>query len=215
MMLRTGAMMAITLLAIAQTSTANEFVAWVWKPHKVAWQNITEVAKTPKEICALVRYHVKYLDDKHDTWQGADRTWLKGTGDCEDFAFTVQYLCRKLGYDAAVRAYYDVRTRKGHAVVIGKWAGKTWISSNGGFEWVTSEDEIHEINADILGIGKNDIASLKWHDVKSEKGAVIAGLDPVPDIQLGSKILKEDARGASELPVYDSYYNMPYADIPN
>ncbi len=212
--LKTTATMAITLLAIAQTLTANEFVSWVWKPQKVAWRNVTEVGRTPKEICELVRYHVKYLDDKDDTWQGAARTWVKGTGDCEDFAFTIQHLCRKLGYEATIRAYYDERTCKGHAVVIGKWAGRSWLSSNGGFEWVTSEDAIHELNASILGIGKNDIASLKWYDVESEKGPVIEPFEPIHDVQLSSKMSSEDAPGASSLPAYNFYYNVPYADIP-
>ena len=220
MMMRAATLTAIILAAVttAVPVRANEFVSWVWTPRKVAWREITEIAKTPEEICALVRHHIKYLDDIRDDWQTAEQTWRKGTGDCEDYAFTVKHLCKKLGYDVNIRVYYDERTREGHTVVVGKWSGGTWISSNGSFEWVNDEKSIRKVNTDILGIGKNDIASLKWYTMKPRDNATAMVSRSADDLILGSgsrdRVERTDNNRGQALPAFNSYYQLPYTDVP-
>jgi predicted transglutaminase-like cysteine proteinase len=220
MTIKTATLTAIIFatLATAYPTRANEFVSWVWTPRRVPWNEITEIAKTPKEICALVRHHIKYQDDVRDNWQNAEETWRKGTGDCEDYAFAVKHLCEKLGYDVSIRVYYDKKTLEGHTVVVGKWSGASWISSNGSFEWVNDEKSIRKVNADILGIGKNDVASLKWYTMKPRDAATPMASSSSDDLILGAgprdRIKRTDADRGQALPAFSAYYQIPYTDVP-
>ncbi len=105
---------------------------------KLTWEEIETVVDSPKEICAIVRHTVDYKSDMGDEWTSGKETWEKGHGDCEDFAIAIIELCEKKGIKASMQVFYPKGSMLAHAVVVGEWKGKTWISSNGWFQTVKS-----------------------------------------------------------------------------
>jgi len=117
---------------------------------KLTWEEIETIVDTPKEICAAIRHTVDYKEDFGDEWTAANETWNRGYGDCEDFAIAVLELCKKKGIKADIQVFYPNGSIVGHAVVIGEWKGKMWISSNGWFQYVKSiEHAKKEIKSEI------------------------------------------------------------------
>jgi transglutaminase-like putative cysteine protease len=102
---------------------------------KPTWEEARRDCATPADVCRMVRRHVVYREDAVDRWATAEETWQRGAGDCEDFAVCVQKLCRELGIEASVQVFYALTPgRGGHAVVVGEWEGRPWLSDNGSYE---------------------------------------------------------------------------------
>lgn len=102
-------------------------------------------ATHPQAICEAVRARVRYTPDEADHWQTGAETWNRKAGDCEDFAATVRELCLVRGFDAQMFIFQSKASNEAHAVVIGKWNGTLWMSSNGDYRVVGSVAEAREI----------------------------------------------------------------------
>jgi len=102
-------------------------------------------ATHPQAICEAVRARVRYTPDEADHWQTGAETWNRKAGDCEDFAATVRELCLVRGFDAQMFIFQSKASNEAHAVVIGKWNGALWMSSNGDYRVVGCVAEVREI----------------------------------------------------------------------
>lgn len=139
-----------------------------WAKRVFGRQDWTEVAKsyeTPREICRLVANNVRYTTESQDNWQAADQTWTRGKGDCEDMAICVQSLCKLSGLDSKVHLYFPANGKKeGHAVLVGQWNGKTWFSSNGTYEEVSSEQDVRKRVAKMLSCKDSQLWVMKLNE---------------------------------------------------
>ena len=133
---------------------------------KMAWYEIVDSAVSPEEVCSAVRRHVKYRKDGTDEWATGKETWKRGYGDCEDIAACVQELCKELGFNASVRLFYGKKTRKAHAIVIGDWNGRKWLSSNGSYHGSVSAEDNKKNMASLLVSWERDIGSVAMSEVK-------------------------------------------------
>lgn len=118
---------------------------------KLAWEDLPAVAKTPKDITKRVRAAVEFRSERGDNWASGEETWNRGWGDCEDFAACVVELCRSINVEARVRVFLNRGTRDGHAVAVGMYEGKLWISSNGWYTTVRDMTEAKAVVADEMG----------------------------------------------------------------
>ncbi len=91
-------------------------------------------------VCNAVRNRIHYTPDIGNTWQSAAESWNRKMGDCEDFAIAVRDICWAKGISAEIHVLYSKTHNAGHAVTIGRSAGGMWMSSNGSFERITSEE---------------------------------------------------------------------------
>lgn len=126
-----------------------------------SWTDVIAHANTPADICRVVKSRIRYVSDASakDEWQDSQLTWQRRKGDCEDFAITVRDLCTAQGIKAEVVVFYPRESRQGHAVTLGEWNGGMWMSSNGSFERVNSEDDARERIA-RENSWPNDVATL-------------------------------------------------------
>ncbi len=109
----------------------------------LTWKQAKRVGNTPRMACFIVRKHIKYVSDKvkADEWLPGKETWKRGGGDCEDFAVAVWEICYANDLDAHVYVFKSEKPKAAHAVVIGKYKGKMWLSSNGSYEVIESLDD--------------------------------------------------------------------------
>lgn len=131
----------------------NWFHRWFIRPE---WEDAIEECKTPEDVCSLVRRWVSYRIDT--IVPGSASVILhRGWGDCDDYALVIRDLCRAIGCDAWARVYYSTMpVHFGHAVAFGKLAsGKMWMSSNGDYREVESEEDIRKVVARILSCRLN------------------------------------------------------------
>lgn len=103
------------------------------------WESVTYGILDPRTICSAVKRRIMYVRDRKpdDEWKSARKTWSDRRGDCEDFAVLVKRLCEQRNMQAEVYHFYPPKG-SGHAVTIGKWRGRLWMSSNGSFTKVLS-----------------------------------------------------------------------------
>lgn len=128
-----------------------EKISW-FRRHfgKVSWEEAVRSCETPSDICSIVGSQLSYDSENGDKWIGARVTWERRRGDCEDFAICVVEMCRELGIEAWVELYFPPGPKAGHAIAVGRYNGKLWMSSIGGYEQVESMEEIEEIVASML-----------------------------------------------------------------
>lgn len=106
----------------------------------------------PQDVCKMVDRYVASYSENVNRWTGAEDTWKRGWGDCEDFSVCVEQLCHELGYDAQVYLFYPIKGgAEGHAVVVGKWNNHLWMSSLGSYKQVASMDDVRKEVARVLG----------------------------------------------------------------
>jgi predicted transglutaminase-like cysteine proteinase len=154
---------------------------------KPSWEVAVSEASTPKEICRMVERHVGYQEELVDQWSAAQDTWKKGSGDCEDFAIAVQELCRAHGIEASVELYYPLAGGSvGHAVVVGTWNGRKWVSSNGSYEEMDSQEEIAKRVAQILWCKPDRMYSVTVADADVQNLTQGTGTVPAPVAAAGS-----------------------------
>jgi predicted transglutaminase-like cysteine proteinase len=140
-----------------------------WSKFTPSWSATVRQCLSPEDISCAVKSRVKYADDAYDKdeWQCGEDTWDKGTGDCEDYAAAVRDMCVEKGIDAEI---YIVRSRtdsKAHAVTVGRWNGRVWVSSNGTYSDYQSMFDAKEDLARDLGWWAPETEMAKV--VKSEK----------------------------------------------
>jgi hypothetical protein len=135
----------------------------------LTWQEIRSVVASPKDASAQVRRHVRYQEDLGDVWSGGRETWERAYGDCEDLAAAVVDLVRGLGLEAEIYVFYPAGSWEAHAVAVGRYEGKTWISSNGWHETVDSMEEAKRIIAKEQGWRSKTIEVTKLDESASSR----------------------------------------------
>jgi hypothetical protein len=102
-------------------------------------------------VCRAVRRWVAYRADRDGDDLAAPAVTLgRGYGDCEDFASLVATACTMRGWRATRVRYYGNFTRMGHEVAEGRFGGEQWISSNGSYQVVKTDDDIRSEIATLL-----------------------------------------------------------------
>ena len=128
----------------------------------LSWNEVIESADSPKDVCAWVKRHVKESDEPDDKWRSGADVWERGHGNCKNFAAAVADLCRDKGFDATILVVGPRDDSMAHAIVVGQWNGKMWMSDNGRFEIVDSMDDVkHKISKD-LGWRNRDLFVQKY-----------------------------------------------------
>lgn len=161
----------------------------------LTWDEVAQVVESPKEICAKVRHHIKSGEEGPSAAiMSGKKAWDRGTGDCKDYAACVVELCVKIGAEASVMVFYPKGGWVGHAVVVGRWKGKVWMSSNGWYETVDSLEEAKVIISRECGWRGQEIIVSTLEDAENKASVDIQG--PVPF--LASKTLKRKNAGTRE-----------------
>jgi hypothetical protein len=140
-------------MLITAVAHAGEGEAGWWKRTfgTLNWEEVVSAVSSPSEVARRVRHHVDFRDDVGDQWAEGKETWDRGYGDCEDMAAAVVAMCKRIGIDATVMVFCPTSRRAAHAVAVGKWNGKMWISSNGWYETVKSMDDAKREIAKEMG----------------------------------------------------------------
>jgi hypothetical protein len=126
--------------------------------HKPTWSEVLEQCESPRDVCNVVSRFIGYRSEDIDRWTSAEETWQRGRGDCEDFATCIEAICYKLGFNTTINLYFPSGLRgDGHAVAVGSWNGKVWMSSNGSYEEVSSIAEVKETVARMYGCTTDDM----------------------------------------------------------
>jgi len=121
-------------------------------PGRMKWEEVSTRVSSLPEICRYVYRNIRYRADGIDELTSPEVTWSRGYGDCEDFAGCVVALSRKLNKEASIVVLYPVDSFEGHAIAMGRTdRGGLWMSSNGSYREVDSEDDIKRIVARDLG----------------------------------------------------------------
>lgn len=122
------------------------------------WGELLAACATPRDVCTMVQRYVSSKTESVDRWSGAEETWQKGRGDCEDFAVLIEQLCTALGFDATIQLYFPIkRFGEGHAVVVGRWNGQMWVSSLGSYEEVKTPDDVQKKVARVIGCSAKNL----------------------------------------------------------
>ena len=207
MNMRTTVIMAatITIQAIGSMNMKDPFD----RSEHPTLSSLIQTAQTPQDVCAAVQQNVAYKADPMDKWQTSEETLDLGTGDCEDFAICVQDMCRELGYAAEVKILVDQKNGRAHAITMGHWAGSTWISSNGSFEWVPSEKELQEKAARMLATSADSIQTLDMASAGPvpPRSEYSSGRITVSTPTMPARIV------ARALRTHDAYFKLPYSDV--
>ena len=185
------------------------------------WHQVAQTATTPEDICRAVHHKVKYAAENADHWTGGKDTWNRGYGDCEDFAASVAELCADAGFTAQIRIYYP-RTMRGlaHAVVVGQWNGELWMSSNGRFQWMTSEEELVRENARILSTSRHELVVMKLDRLPRDGGRILPSMVSLGESEsldlpqrLAGRSRNKHSASSKSLPTRDHYLQENYIDI--
>jgi hypothetical protein len=134
-------MIAIAWLATMKTSFAGNiesgragarFDGWFVRTFgNLSWESVVIATTSPADISWQVRRHVTYRTTPVLTWEDGRETWDRGYGDCKAFAWCVADLCEAKNIVCWVALVRPIGEHNGHAVTMGVWKGKLWMSSNG------------------------------------------------------------------------------------
>jgi hypothetical protein len=113
----------------------------------------TSAGGGPQSVCRYVRARVTYQKDQvpEDQWRSGEETLALGRGDCEDFAAAVRDRCRERGIPSAIYVMRAPDLDGAHAVTIGSWGGRMWMSSNGDYREIRSLEYACELVASDCG----------------------------------------------------------------
>ena len=137
--------------------------------YRPSMQEALAQCAAPQDVCRMVDRYVASYSENVNRWTGAEETWKRGWGDCEDFSVCVEQMCHDLGYDAQVYLFYPIQLgEEGHAVVVGKWNDQLWMSSLGSYKQVGSMDDVRREVARIIGCKPDRMwnATLAHEDVQ-------------------------------------------------
>jgi hypothetical protein len=107
----------------------------------LSWDSAVKASSSPSDISWQVRRHVTYRITPTLLWGNGRVTWERGYGDCKAFAYCVADLCEAKGIVCWVSFVRPIGENLGHAVAMGVWQGKLWMSSNGIYGEFKSLDE--------------------------------------------------------------------------
>ena len=159
----------------AADDTGKQEISWFKKTFlSLSWSEVTDVVQSPKEIARRVHTQVDYKTDDVDNMKSGADTWNDKTGDCEDIAECIVEICKAKGFEAWVEVMFEENNGKAHAIAMGKWEGKLWISSNGSYQTVDSKEEAKRIIARDSGWNKKTTHSVAWAEYQDDPGIVIA-----------------------------------------
>ena len=127
----------------------------------LTFEDATRLVKSPKEVCMRVRRSIRYREDLGDTWATGKEAWERAFGDCEDFAACVVDMCRAVGMEAKIEVFYPKGSFEAHAVAMGTWQGKMWMSSNGYYRHVASMGEAKYVVARDLGWRRQEVLAME------------------------------------------------------
>ncbi len=147
----------------AENSTVSK-LNWFQRTFKtLTWNEVSQYVDTPREICSAVRHHVKYRPDNGDSWASGEEAWNRAFGDCEDIAAAISELCAKKNIETETFMLYPENETEGHVVIVGKWKGKLWFSSNGWFEYAKSGADVKRKIAREMRWKKKNIIAMDWN----------------------------------------------------
>lgn len=116
----------------AVVRTATPSVGWFGRTFgSLSWESAVAATTSPSSISWQVRRHLTYSLTPSEHWDDGRLTWQRGYGDCKAFAYCVADLCESKGIPCWVAVVRPKGERIGHAVTMGVWHGKLWMSSNG------------------------------------------------------------------------------------
>ena len=124
--------------------TVAVFVSMAFSAYAASFDDLRYLrVNSPFDISRIVRERVSYRSDRgaHDSWKAPEVTWRERGGDCEDFALLVHHVSRMHGIDSEIVIAEGEGRRPGHAVVMGIWQSRYWVSSNGGYREFSSRKE--------------------------------------------------------------------------
>ncbi|MCK5849576.1 MAG: hypothetical protein KAH23_01580 [Kiritimatiellae bacterium] len=134
------------------SSNSNPEITWFRRVFcQLDWAEVSAIVESPSGISSQIRHHVEYREDLNDEWTKGSSTWQRGYGDCEDFALAVKELCKLININVRILVFYPKGNQEAHAVAIGKWKGKMWISSNGWHQTVKSLEHAKQEIAKQMG----------------------------------------------------------------
>jgi len=107
----------------------------------LSWDQLKTTISTPKQASLSVRRHVHYRENVGNRSTTAKTIWERGYGDCYDKALVVLTLCRAIGSEASLVILCPSGEWEAHAIVVGTWKGKMWMSDDGWYETVSSTDD--------------------------------------------------------------------------
>jgi len=177
-------MMVSDVNASENNSPAVSEVSWMKKTFQdLSWNEIIAVAQSPKDISRRVKTRVTYKTDVQDEMKPGVKTWNEKQGDCEDFANCVVELCKAKGFDAWVEVYFEANNSRAHAVAMGTWNGKLWMSSNGNFQFVGDVAKAGRAVAMEMGWKSKSVYHEKY-DSTREDGLTVASVAGMEEVKL-------------------------------
>jgi hypothetical protein len=117
----------------------------------LSWDSAVAATTSPASISWQVRRHVTYQLTESEPFENGRETWDRGYGDCKAFAVCVADLCEVKDIVCWVSVVRPVGERRGHAVTMGVWQGKLWMSSNGIYGEFKSLDEALKALTNVKG----------------------------------------------------------------
>lgn len=109
-------------------------------------------ATCPRDVCRAVSRWVVYRADRDgDDLAAPAVTLRRGWGDCEDFSSLICTACTLRGWRATRFRYYGSFCKVGHEVAEGSYEGQRWMSSNGSYEVIKTDDDARDRIARELG----------------------------------------------------------------
>jgi hypothetical protein len=97
----------------------------------LSWDSAVAATTSPASISWQVRRHVTYETIGGESFNNGRETWERRFGDCKAFAFCVADLCEAKDIVCWISVVRPKGELHGHAVTMGVWQGKLWMSSNG------------------------------------------------------------------------------------
>ena len=134
-----------TLLAAALATSAMAYTPIKGRTQKT-YDLASRINRSPEQVAEFVRDRVEYRSDvagvfvnhrgikrrvTDDYCQTPLDTYLRGYGDCEDFAVFAASLLNRFGYQAKLYAFYKRNDNEGHAVCVVKEGSRFSVISNG------------------------------------------------------------------------------------
>jgi hypothetical protein len=112
---------------------------------------LADEAACPRDVCRAVRRWVAYRQDRDgDDLAAPAVTLSRGYGDCEDFSSLISTACTMRGWRATRVRYYGNFGAMGHEVAEGRFQGEQWVSSNGSYDRITTDDDVRDLIARTL-----------------------------------------------------------------
>lgn len=152
-----------------RTGSASELGWLAQRSNNLKWEQVASVVESPRDICIRVRHHVRYQADLGDQHSGGRETWDRQYGDCEDLAACVLELCEKIGLEASIMVFRQKGSTEGHAVAMGLWNGKLWLSSNGWYTTVKSIDDARMIVSKEMRWREKNVQALSLAEIETKQ----------------------------------------------